>query len=111
MDPKSDIKRLRRLTVGDSQDSKQNSTITIVAIICQTFYSTVGLILGTVVIASGVYLTTTGIRGTSSITFSILKIGNADIDTTLPGVVLFIVGLFIVVVTNLSITLYKKLKK
>ncbi|EJT1896430.1 hypothetical protein NV115_003518 [Vibrio alginolyticus] len=65
----------------------------------QFIYSVVGLLLGLVCIIGGLYLFIQGIKG--EINWSLKVLGNeSDIANAAPGAVLFIVGLFLVIVTR-----------
>ena len=65
----------------------------------QLIYSIAGLILGLVCILGGVALFINGVAGSTSWTAKILG-AESQISDAAPGAVLFIVGLFIVLITR-----------
>ena len=65
----------------------------------QLFYSLMGLMLGVLCIIGGILLFLNGIIG--SVSWSAELLGNStELSDAAPGTVLFIVGLFIVVITK-----------
>ena len=70
-------------------------------------YSLSGLILGLACILGGIVLTLHGAVGSTSWTASFIGVAT-DISDAAPGVVLFVVGLFIVWVTRFSVTVHKR---
>ncbi|EGR0229157.1 hypothetical protein EM77_023070 [Vibrio parahaemolyticus] len=65
----------------------------------QLIYSILGLLLGLLALASGAYLFILGITGETN--WSLTIFGNeSNIVNAAPGAILFIVGLFLVVVTR-----------
>lgn len=69
-------------------------------------YSLSGLVLGTVCIIGGIMLFLNGIVGSTNWTAKVLGV-ESRISDAAPGAVLFIVGLFIVVVTRFNIRVRK----
>ncbi len=64
-------------------------------------YSMTGLVLGSTCIIGGILLFLNGVSGSSSLTAKIL--GNeSNLTDAAPGAILFVVGLFIVLVTRYS---------
>ncbi|MBU1225537.1 MAG: hypothetical protein KKA22_09195 [Gammaproteobacteria bacterium] len=72
----------------------------------QFIYSIVGLVLGLVCIIGGMVLFFAGVTGSINWT---AKVGNAEstLANGSPGIVLFLVGLFVVWVSRFSVTLKK----
>ena len=65
----------------------------------QLFYSTIGLFLGLICIIGGVYLFIQGASG--EMNWSLKLLGNeSSIINAAPGAILFIVGLFLVLITK-----------
>ncbi len=65
----------------------------------QLIYSIIGLVLGLVSILGGIYLFIQGVNG--EMNWSLKVLGNESvIANAAPGAVLFIVGLFLVIVTK-----------
>ena len=67
----------------------------------QLIYSLCGLILGLVCIIGGIILFLHGITGSTSWTAKLLG-AESEISDAAPGAVLFIVGLFVVLVTRFT---------
>jgi hypothetical protein len=65
----------------------------------QFIYSLIGLVLGLVCILGGIILFVLGITGATSWTLSMLGADSKALDAA-PGAVLFIVGIFIVLLTR-----------
>lgn len=72
----------------------------------QFIYSIAGLILGTVCIIGGIILFFHGITGSISWTAKLFGM-ESNISDAAPGAVLFIVGLFIVLITSYQIRVKK----
>jgi hypothetical protein len=68
----------------------------------QIIYSLAGLTLGLICIVGGILLFIRGIVGSSSWTAKIVG-AESNISDAAPGVILFIVGLFIILVTKYSV--------
>ncbi len=80
-----------------SPDTDNNTQLALAKF--QLVYSTLGLILGLVCILGGIYLFIQGVTG--EMNWSLKLLGNeSDIVNAAPGAVLFIVGLFLVIVTK-----------
>lgn len=77
------------------------------AALFQLIYSLTGLVLGLSCIIGGIVLFFHGITGSSSWTVKFLKL-ESNISDAAPGVILFIVGLFIVCVTKFVIKVKKR---
>ena len=72
----------------------------------QLIYSLSGLILGLACVGGGLVLSLRGITGSASWTGKVLGLESVLSDAA-PGVVLFILGLFVVYVTRFSISIGK----
>ena len=72
----------------------------------QLIYSLCGLILGLVCVVGGIILFLNGIAGSTSWTAKIIG-AKSEISDAAPGVVLFIVGLFVVLITRFNIKIKK----
>jgi hypothetical protein len=72
----------------------------------QLIYSLSGLILGLICIIGGIFLFLNGIVGSTSWTAKVLG-AESNISDVAPGAVLFIVGLFIVLITRFKIKVKK----
>lgn len=77
------------------------------AILYQVVYSLAGLILGLVCMIGGIILFLRGVTGSTSWTADILGTKSSIADAA-PGVILFIVGLFIVLITKFDVSIKKK---
>ncbi|TXR54153.1 hypothetical protein [Reinekea thalattae] len=65
----------------------------------QLIYSTIGLVLGLICVLGGIYLFIQGVAG--EMNWSLKVFGNESvIANAAPGAILFIVGLFLVIVTK-----------
>jgi hypothetical protein len=72
----------------------------------QLIYSLAGLVLGLVCILGGTVLFLNGVVGSTSWTAKILG-AESNISDAAPGTVLFIIGLFVVLVTRFNIKVKK----
>ena len=72
----------------------------------QFVYSLAGLVLGAACVVGGIVLFLRGVAGSASWTASILG-AESQISDTAPGAVLFLVGLFIVLITRFTIEVRK----
>ena len=68
----------------------------------QLVYSVAGLVLGIICIIGGIILFLNGVVGSASWTAKILG-AESEISDAAPGAILFIVGLFVVIVTRYKI--------
>lgn len=73
----------------------------------QFIYAITGLLLGLICIIGGIIIFIKGVTGSTSWTAKILGF-ESSIGDAAPGVVLFIVGLFIVIVTRLVVKIKNK---
>ncbi len=80
-------------------DSRTNDETQIVLAKYQLIYSVIGLLLGLSCILGGIFLFALGVTGAMSRDLLILG-SESKIINAAPGAVLFIVGLFLVVVTK-----------
>jgi hypothetical protein len=67
-------------------------------------YSIIGLVMGTIALVFGCFLVFWGIAGHSSLTASVLGL-SASLNDAAPGVVLFLVGFFVVWATRPTVKL------
>jgi hypothetical protein len=90
----------RSFVVNGSQVNKSTNSVTQAALAKYQFlYSLAGLVLGLAAIIGGIYLFIQGVNGSTDWTLKLL--GNeSNLVQATPGVILFIVGLFIVFVTR-----------
>jgi hypothetical protein len=72
----------------------------------QLVYSLAGLVLGLLCVLGGVLLFTLGISGTVSWTARFLAAQSHIVDAA-PGVILFVIGLFIVCLTRFRVVMKK----
>ncbi len=85
--------------------SKNPDTVTRLSFF-ELIYSLSGLILGLVCVIGGIVLFVNGVFGSTSWTAKILG-AESNISDAAPGVILFIVGLFIVLVTRFTLKIKK----
>ncbi|PLY01545.1 MAG: hypothetical protein C0622_06995 [Desulfuromonas sp.] len=72
----------------------------------QLAYSIAGLVLGVICILGGIALFMNGITGSTSWTAKIIG-AESNISDAAPGAILFIVGLFVVLVTRYKMHIHK----
>jgi hypothetical protein len=77
------------------------------AVFFQGIYSILGLVVGVVCVLGGIVLFIHGITGSSSWVVKFLGL-ESNISDAAPGVILFIVGLFIVFITRYVVTVRDK---
>ncbi len=73
----------------------------------QIIYSMSGLVLGFICIIGGIVISLLGVTGTITWKMKLLNV-SSELDNAIPGVILFIVGIFIVWITRFSIKLKSK---
>ena len=72
----------------------------------QFIYSMLGLVLGLVCVVGGVVLFLRGVSGTISWTTKILGL-ESNVSDAAPGAILFIVGLFVIIITRFGTKIKK----
>ncbi|MEW6131378.1 MAG: hypothetical protein AB1757_30395 [Acidobacteriota bacterium] len=87
-------------------DIPDGSVVGGIAVFFQSIYSILGLLIGGLCVLGGLGLLTNGIAGSSSWTAKVLGI-ESNISDAPPGVILFIVGIFITWVTKYTVTVRK----
>lgn len=93
-------KNNRNFVVNGSQVNKSTDATTQATLAkYQLFYSMAGLLLGLASVVGGIYLFIQGVSGQTDWTLKILG-SESNIVQATPGVILFIVGLFMVFVTR-----------
>lgn len=72
----------------------------------QLVYSIAGLVLGVICVLGGIALFLNGIAGNTNWTAEILG-AESNLSDTAPGAILFIVGLFVVLITRYKMHIHK----
>jgi hypothetical protein len=99
-----DQNTVRRDETNIEQQRSSSETIIKRAILGEYIYSTIALILGLSAIIGGSILCIYGVAGHTSFTASVLGL-NTNFNDAAPGVVLFVVGLFMIWVTRPKVKL------
>lgn len=93
------ILTINKIGSKSHKQTRDNNTIASDAIKNEYKYGTLGLILGLISILGGILLVFNGAVGSTSWSASILGF-KSEINDAIPGVVLFIVGIFITLITR-----------
>ena len=94
---KNDDERTQTLHTIVDPDTDGNTQLELARM--QLIYSSCGLVLGLVCVLGGIYLFIEGVTGELDWTASILG-QESELLNAAPGAVLFVIGLFIIIVTR-----------